>query len=215
MSVTRVSNNATPSGANRGKQKWLRDLTVALTVISLFGADFAFRADAIPANRKTVATFGTPVEIPGKALPAGTYVFKVLDDTGNRDVVQVFDKDEKQLLATLLAVPDYRETPPDKPIVNFEERSSEAPPAVKALYFPGDTYGLQFVYPQDRAAQLARRTGQNVLSMRNDMTQNMAAPATSANAPNVQHLEKTEITGVDPSGNPVAIVIIVGSKPQK
>lgn len=47
------------------------------------------------------------------------------------------------------------------------------------------------------------------------MTQNMAAPASSANAPSVQHLEKTDVTGVDPSGNPVAVVIIVGSKPEK
>lgn len=118
-------------------------------------------------------------------------------------------------IAQIFLAPFPFQFEPDKPIVNFEERSSDAPPAVKALYFPGDTYGLQFVYPQDRAAQLARRTGQNVLSMRNDMTQNMAAPASSANGPSIQHLENTEVTGVDPSGNPVAVVIIVGSKPQK
>jgi len=37
-----------------------------------------------------VVTFSGPVEIPGKALPAGTYVFKLLDSQGNRNIVQVF-----------------------------------------------------------------------------------------------------------------------------
>jgi hypothetical protein len=74
---------------------------------------------------------------------------------------------------------------------------------------------LQFVYPQDRAVQLAKRTNQNVLSMRNDMTQNMATQARSANDASVQQLENTDVNGVDPSGDPVALVIIVGSKPEK
>src|SRR4051794_25535447 len=207
-------NNAHAGGDTRGEHS-LRRLVVALVIISLSGLGMRFRAAADPAERKVIATFNTPVEIPGKALPAGTYVFKVLDDTGTRDIVQVFDKDEKQLLATLVGIPNYRENPPDKPIVNFEERRSDAPPAIKAVYFPGDTYGLEFVYPQDRATQLAKRTNQNVLSMSNDMKQNMAANGKTADASNVQQLEKTNVTGVDPSGSPVELVIIVGSKPAK
>jgi hypothetical protein len=207
-------NNALAGGATRGEHS-LRRLVVVLAIISLPDLGMRFRAAADPADRKTIVTFNTPVEIPGKALPAGTYIFKVLDDTGTRDIVQVFDKDEKQLLATLVAIPDYRENPPDKPIVNFEERRSDAPPAIKAVYFPGDTYGLQFVYPQDRATQLAKRTNQNVLSMSNDMKQNMAAHGKTADASNVQQLEKTNVTGVDPSGSPVELVIIVGSKAAK
>jgi hypothetical protein len=193
----------------------LRVVALAATISVTLGLGLTFRAAADIGDRKVIVTFSAPVEIPGKALPAGTYVFKLLDDTGTRDIVQVFDKDEKQLLGTILAVPDYRQTPPDKPIVNFEERRSDAPPAVKALYFPGDNYGLQFVYPQNRAVQLAKRTNQNVLSMSNDMAQNMATPASSASAASVQQLEKTDVTGVDSSGGPVAIMIIVGSKPEK
>jgi hypothetical protein len=169
----------------------------------------------IGSTDKDVVTFSGPVELPGKALPAGTYVFKALDTLGNRDIVQVFDKDEKELLGTYVAVPDYRDTPPSKPIVNFERRRSDSPPAVKAIYFPGETYGLEFVYPHDRALQIAKSTGQNVLSMGDENTQNIAAPASSANAPSVQQLEKTDVTGVDPSGAPAEVVIIVGSKPER
>jgi hypothetical protein len=214
MSLKRFSKKNAVTGRNAARQISIRIAAAALTVCSL-GLGLAFKAAASLADRKTIVTFNTPVELPGKALPAGTYVFKVLDDTGRRDVVQVFDKDEKQLLATLLAIPDYRDTPPAKPIVNFEERSSDTPPAVKALYFPGDTYGLEFVYPKDRATQIAKRTGQNVLSMSNNNTQNITAPATSANAGSVQQMEKTDVTGVDPSGAPVEVMIIVGSKPER
>jgi hypothetical protein len=190
-------------------------LLMAVWFFVMGGAGVTPNATASPSDKKTVVTFSSPVEIPGKALPAGTYVFKLLDTAANRNIVQVYDKDEKNLLATILAVPDYRDTPPDKPIVNFEERSSDTPPAVKALYFPGDTFGLEFVYPHDRAVQLARRTHQNVLSMGNAMSKNMADQDKSANSASNQELEKTEVTGVDPSGAPIDIVVIVGSEPKK
>jgi hypothetical protein len=197
----------------RGRQHRFVLTVVAVFTMALSG--LTPKATAIPANQKVIATFSGPVEIPGKALPAGTYVFKLLDRAGGRDIVQVFDKDERHLLATLLAVPDYRDAPPDKPIINFEERPSDTPPAVKALYFPGDTYGLEFVYPHNRAVQLASRTHQNVLSMGNDMSKNMADQDRSADSGSNQQLETTQVTGVDPSGDPIDIIIIVGSEPKK
>jgi hypothetical protein len=197
------------------KRHPLVGLAVALLVMSVLGGGLTSTSTASPSDKKIVVTFNTPVEIPGKALPAGTYVFKVLDSVANRNIIQVFDKDEKQLLATVLAIPDYRDTPPDKPVINFEERPSDTPPAVKAVFYPGDNYGWEFVYPRDRAVQLAKRTHQNVLSMPNDMTQNMANQSKSASAPSVQQLEKTDVSGVDPSGDPVAIVVIVGSEPKQ
>jgi len=214
MSHTRFSINTARTGSNTGTQGSLRTL-VAVAAISMLSVVLTFNTAAFQPQKKVVATFNAPVELPGKALPAGTYVFKVLDNIGSRDIVQVLDKDEKQVLATVIAIPDYRDTPPDKPIINFEERSSNTPPALKAVYFPGDTYGVQFVYPHDRAVQIAKRTGHNVLSVGNEMTPNMTAPATSAGAPSVQQLENTEVTGVTPSGGPVEVVIIVGSKPEK
>src|SRR5204862_769013 len=120
-------------------------------------------------DKKTIVTFNAPVEVPGKVLPAGTYVFKLLDSASNRNIVQIYDKDEKQLLATILALPDYRLKPSDKPVITFEERPSGSPEAIKAWFYPGELYGQQFVYPHDRAVALAKRSNQPVLSMRNDM----------------------------------------------
>jgi hypothetical protein len=195
-------------------KRFAHHIFAALCVMML-GAGLSPKAAADERDKKTIVTFSAPVEVPGKALPAGTYVFKLLDSSSNRNIVQIFDKDEKQLLATILAIPDYRLKPTDKPVIKFEERPSGTPEAIKAFFYPGDEYGLQFVYPHDRAVQIAKRTKQNVLSMRNDMAQNITAPATSVSDANVQAMKNTEITGVNPSGEPIDMVVVVLAAPDK
>lgn len=181
--------------------------------VGILAASSMPRAAASEWDKKTIVTFNTPVEIPGgKVLPAGTYVFKRLDSLADHNIVQIFDKDEKQLLATVLAIPNYRLQPADKPVIQFEERPSDSPPALEAWFYPGDNYGLQFVYTQDRATQLAKRTHQNVLSMRNDMGQNVTAPADSSKASSVQALENTKVTAMNPSGQQVGMDQAVSSK---
>src|ERR1700744_2982485 len=49
-------------------------------------------------NQKTVMTFSGPVEVPGQVLPAGTYVFKVADSPSARHIIQIFTKNERQIL---------------------------------------------------------------------------------------------------------------------
>jgi hypothetical protein len=166
-------------------------------------------------NKKTVVTTNVPIEVPGKALPAGTYVFKLLDSPSNRNIVQIFDKDEKHLLATALTVPDYRLQPADKPLLQFEERPSGTPEALKAWFYPGENYGREFVYPHQRAVELAKQTQQNVLSMRDEMNRNMKTSSSSSTSPDIQGLQKTEVTGVSPGGEPVDIEIVVLSKPKQ
>src|SRR5271168_5360603 len=80
------------------------------------------RAAADDWDQKTTFTFSGPVEIPGQVLPAGTYVFKLADSSSDRNIVQVFNRDENHLYGTFLAIPDYRLRPADKPIITFDER---------------------------------------------------------------------------------------------
>ncbi len=100
-------------------------------------------------------------------------------------------------------------------MITFEERPSGTPEAIKAWFYPGDNYGQQFVYPHKRAAELAKRTNQNVLSMRDDMAKNVSTSATSAGNSDIKAMQNTEVTGVSPSGEPVDLVIIVATKPQQ
>lgn len=193
--------------------KWTRPfcMAVATLCVAMLGIGLAVRADEH--DKKTVVTFNAPVEIPGKALPAGTYVFKLLDSTGNRNIVQIFDKDEQHLIGTILAIPDYRMQPSDKPIIQFEERPAGSPMAIKAWFYPGDNYGQMFVYPHKRAVELAKANNQNVLSMSDSMAKNMATQSTSASDQSVQQLQHAEVSGVNPTGDRVALVVIIAEKP--
>jgi hypothetical protein len=107
-------------------------------------------------DQRTIFTFGEPVEIPGQVLTPGTYVFKLADSPSNRNVVQVFDKNETHLFGTFFAIPDYRPRTPERPIITFDERPAGAPEAVRAWYYPGNNYGHEFVYPKIKTVELSR-----------------------------------------------------------
>ena len=192
----------------------VRNTVVAMLFVAIFGFVFVSKANSAEWDKKTVVTFSGPVEIPGKVLLAGTYVFKLLDSTSNRNIVQIFDKDEKKLYATMLAIPDYRLQPSDKPVIRFEERPAGSPEAIKAWFYPGDQYGQQFVYPHTRAVELAKQSNQNVLSMANELNQNITTPAKSASEPSVQAMQKTEVTAVKPSGDQIELAQAVSTKPE-
>src|SRR2546430_16125787 len=73
---------------------------------------FSSTASAQPWNKKTTVNFSAPVEIPGisaQVLPAGTYVFRLLDSLSDRNIVQIFNKNESHLYATILAIPNRSE----------------------------------------------------------------------------------------------------------
>jgi hypothetical protein len=116
-------------------------------------------------NKKTILTFSGPVQIPGATLAAGSYVFKLADLSGNRHVVQVFDKDEKKIIATLLAIPNDRLDASDEPVVLFSERPAGSPQAVKVWFYPGNRIGNEFVYPKSMAMKIAKANHQSVLAM--------------------------------------------------
>jgi hypothetical protein len=108
----------------------------------------AIGAKADDWSRKTIVTFSRSVEIPGKVLPAGTYVFKLADSIADRELVEVWDGHETRLLATLRTIPEQREEIPNETIFNFDERPGDSPMAIRAWFFPGQDIGQEFVYPQ-------------------------------------------------------------------
>ena len=135
-------------------------------------------------DQKTTLTFDKPVEVPGKVLPAGTYVFKLADSQSNRRVVQVFSADEKHLYATILGIAKDRSEPTDKTIITFEETSTGGPEAVKAWFYPGEISGIQFVYHKQRAIQLASNTNESVPAMTSEtMASQPAQPVPAAPEP--------------------------------
>jgi hypothetical protein len=120
-------------------------------------------------NERTFLTFSSAVELPGVTLQPGTYLFRLADSQSNRHIVQVFSQDEKQIHATILAVPAERLEVTGETVVTFRETGEAAMPAVQYWYYPGDRIGHEFVYPKDQAMKIAKRTGQNVLSMEGEV----------------------------------------------
>jgi LPXTG-motif cell wall-anchored protein len=176
--------------------------SLGLTILALVGAAAMVcpQARADEWNKKTVVTFNQPVEIPGIVLPAGTYVFKLADTMADRNVVQVFNKNENRLYGTFLAIPDYRMKTPDKAIITFEERAAGSPEAVKAWFYPGDNYGDEFVYPKARAVELAHVTHQAVPSMPSELAANTKKPAKTMKEAPVMAMKQSHLTVQSPGG---------------
>jgi len=121
-------------------------------------------------DRLTYVTFSGPVSIPGKTLPAGTYTFRLADSPSDRHIVQVFDKDQTKLFATLLAVPADRVEAEGDPVITFKETPSDRPPAVHYWYYSGERSGNEFVYPRNQAMMIASNSNESVMSVNTDST---------------------------------------------
>src|SRR5271168_5038311 len=160
---------------------------LVVAALSFVGAVSAPGARADQWNKKTVMTFNQPVEIPGQILPAGTYTFKLLESPSDRHIVQVFNADGTQLIATILTINDYRLQPTGRTVVKFAEQPGDAPDALKAWFYPGDNFGQEFVYPKPRAVELALALKEPVPALPADTTDLNTAPISAVTA------EQTEV----------------------
>ena len=94
------------------------------------------------------AATDTEWQVPGKTLPPGAYILKLLDMRSTRTVVQILSADEK-VLAIIIAVPVYNWTRRQKTEFIFGEVKPGEPRPLQAWLFPGNT-GLEFMYPGNR-----------------------------------------------------------------
>jgi hypothetical protein len=132
-------------------------------------------------------------------LPAGTYVFKILDSQTDRHIVQIFNADETQIYATILAIPNYRLKVTGKTVVTFRERPAGQPEALRAWFYPGENYGEEFVYPKAKAVELARETKQVVLFTAADVPLEVAEPIKGTGHPVVVQLKQAPVMAIKPA----------------
>ncbi len=120
-----------------------------ICLMLLGGTYFVPKVRADEADKKTIVTINGPIQVPGKVLPAGTYVFKLLD-SNDLTLVAIYNADEMHLITTVQGIPGFRTETPDKAILQLEERPSGQPEALKAWFYPGDNSGVEFVYPTQK-----------------------------------------------------------------
>jgi hypothetical protein len=157
-------------------------------------------------DKKTVITFSEPFEVPGvdaQILPAGTYVFKIFDSWSDRNIVQIFSADETHVYTTILAIANYRLKATDKTVLTFGERAAGQPQAIKAWFYPGQTWGQEFVYPKKRAIELAKIVKEPVLAM----------PVETTAAVPVETLRSVPVAAIKPTGDEVPVAEVVQTPP--
>jgi hypothetical protein len=184
--------------------------------LSLMALVFSPSVQADTWNKKTVVTFSKPVEIPGGiVLPAGTYVFELVDTLADRHIVRIFNKDRTRVFATILAIPNWRLNATNKTVMTFGERSAGSPEAIRAWFYPGDNLGQEFVYPKRRAVELAKVTSLPVFAMPSELEPAIITPTKSADEEPVVALKQAPLTAVTPAGEEVEIAQVVTPLPPR
>jgi hypothetical protein len=171
-----------------------------LLAVALLGATLLPNAQADTWNKKTVVTFSQDVEVPGKILPAGTYTFQLLDSQSDRHIVQIFNADGSQIIATILAINNYRLQPTGDTVMKFSERPGDSPEALRAWFYPGDNFGQEFVYPKPRAIVLAQ-------------TAKVIVPAVAADTIDDSVIKTIPIVAVTPDQKEVEVATVIQTTP--
>jgi hypothetical protein len=187
---------------------------VIAAVIALTASVTTMNADTW--NKKTKVTFSGPVVVPSAhskegvvTLPAGTYIFRLLDSPSDRHIVEVTNTRGNHVYTTILSMNDYRVNASSKTVMYFTERQSGSPQAIKAWFYPGDNYGQRFVYPKAQATQIAAAVNQPVPSHTADVVEktkyaevpvHIETPAkeeTPYSASTFDKVDATDTAGVD------------------
>ena len=100
---------------------------------------------------KTFLTFSAPFALPGVSLPAGNYVFELLNNPGALKAVRVTSKDGMRVYLTALTLSVSRPVgqPTDR-LISFAEVETGRTPVVQAWYPKDDSVGHEFIYPKHR-----------------------------------------------------------------
>ncbi len=124
--------------------------------VLLFAATLAlgvapFRAHADDYDKKTVITVDEPIQVVNTYLQPGTYVFKLINSASDRHIVEIYNEDQSHLIDMIIAVPNYRLQPTSsgRSQFTFWETPPGTPRAVRAWFYPGESYGHEFGYPTD------------------------------------------------------------------
>jgi hypothetical protein len=190
--------------------------TPAVFCMAFLGAALSPNAKADEHDKMTTFTFSGPVEIPPvyitgmRILPAGTYVFKLVNSSSDRHIVQIFNADQTKIFATILAIPNYRLTPKDKTVITFNEGLAGQPEAIRAWFYPGANWGEEFVYPKDKAVQLAQVAKVPVLALQAEVPLEVAQPE---HPQVVAQLTVAPIVAVKPTGEVVEVAQAIQTAP--
>jgi hypothetical protein len=113
-------------------------------------------------NKKTIMKVNEALQVPSCCTPdhtvtlqPGEYVMVLVDSLSDRHIVRIFDKDQKNVITTILAIPNYRLQPTGDTVFQYWEVPAGQPRALRAWFYPGDNFGQEFAYSKRTAVQIA------------------------------------------------------------
>lgn len=127
---------------------FVRRIVHTLCGVVLLGVLATSATGAITDNRRTTYfTFSGSVQMPGVVLPAGTYVFQVVNPETGGDIVIVRSRDSKQVHFMKFTRSVYRaQRGKLDSTLSLGESAAGNPPTVKAWYPQYETRGREFIY---------------------------------------------------------------------
>lgn len=171
----------------------LRKILVSATAALLVCSVASTAGAQVRSDRAVYFTFDQPVAIPGQTLPAGKYLFKLLDSQTNRSVVQVYNADGTKLVTMVMTIPASRLDMPEDPEVRFMEGPADTPPAIRTWWYPSLKTGWEFIYPRSQAMKLAAANNNNVLTTKSEVS------ADDMKTAELSRVSSTGDQGVDPN----------------
>jgi hypothetical protein len=158
------------------KMKINRGYILAGLIIA-FSLFFELAAHADEADQSTTITFSQPIQIPGKVLPAGSYLFKLANIDSDRNTVQIFNADRTVLYATVQTISTERQEPTGDTVVTLAEQGGGQPDVLLKWFYPGNETGNEFLYPKQKENELARDKQQNIVANQPTVSNSDAAAA--------------------------------------
>jgi hypothetical protein len=105
-------------------------------------------ASSVTYDKLAYLTFSAQVQVPGATLSAGTYRFHLTNPETSRNVLQVLSNDGSIVYAMFHTMSDFRATVTEEATVTFIETPAGVPPALRSLFYGGESGGYEFVYPK-------------------------------------------------------------------
>ena len=170
-----------------------------LAALSWTGTSTARAQGNADINLAVTFTFARPVALPRVTLPPGKYMFRLVGPDTNRAVVRVADMSGKQY-GMFMTMQIERNTFPNDPEVRFLEAGGNSPNAIATYWYPGRKSGWEFIYPRSQAMQLAKSSGQTVLTTATEVSEDNMAGAPIARVSPAGADAATSSAALDVSG---------------
>jgi hypothetical protein len=123
-------------------------LTRTVFALALSAAVFTGAASAESLQSKAVLTFDAPVAVGDVVLPPGKYMFRRVENLSHRNILKVESLDRISQAMFIRVQANYSVDTDGKVRAELMDRGASAPPALKTLRFPNDTFGVSFMSPR-------------------------------------------------------------------